>query len=112
MVGPGEAVFPIEGLLDTGADTSVLPLPFAGLLGYAPRDLEPRTVQQVVGVAEAWTVTAPCSAVIAGAPDHQFGLRPFFIEGAQQALWGRTDVLRAFDVTVSERSQAFSLAPA
>ena len=52
-VKPGLEV-EILGLVDTGADRTVLPIDFAEELGYTVDDLEPRDVLQVEGSASAW----------------------------------------------------------
>jgi hypothetical protein len=39
-------------------------------------------------------------------------MAPFFVHGCQHALWGRADLMRHFDITISERRQECLLVPA
>lgn len=108
-VKPGLEV-EILGLVDTGADRSVLPIDFAEELGYKVDDLEPREVSQVEGSASAWVAKKPCQAFIDGLPETRFEIKPVFVAGLN-ALWGRADLMMTFDIGVSESSRELRLLP-
>jgi Aspartyl protease len=108
-VEPGLEV-EILGLVDTGADRSVLPIDFAEELGYTVDDLEPREVSQVEGSASAWVAKKPCQAFVDGLPDTTFEIEPVFVAGLN-ALWGRADLMMNFKIGVSERDRQLTLEP-
>jgi Retroviral aspartyl protease len=98
----------IQGLIDSGADKSVLPSEYAPLLGYSKDDLEPEEIDQVEGLAHGQDAQIPCSAYVRGDPKTTFPLQPLFVN-TLDALWGRGDVMRAYVVTISERDREFRL---
>lgn len=108
-VKPGLEV-EILGLVDTGADRSVLPIDFAEELGYTVDDLEPREVSQVEGSASAWVAKKACQAFVDGLPDTTFEIEPVFVAGLN-ALWGRADLMMNFKIGVSERDRQLTLEP-
>lgn len=42
-------------------------------------------------------------------PDLVFPINPCFVNGCQNALWGRADLMQQFDVTIMDRRHQFSL---
>lgn len=100
----------ILGLVDTGADRSVLPIDYAEELGYTVDDLEPREVSQVEGSASAWVAKRPCQAFVDGLPHIKFEVEPLFVAGLN-ALWGRADLMMNFTVSVSEKDKELTLHP-
>jgi hypothetical protein len=101
---------PIRGLIDTGADTSILPVEYASILGYSSDALEPKTIRQVGGTTvDALRAALPCAAHIAGDPSRPFEIRPLFVRGAALVLWGRTDFMKAWDVCLHERESRCTL---
>jgi len=54
----------ILGLVDTGADRSVLPIDYAAELGYTVDELAAVEVGQVEGSASAWLAQRPCKASV------------------------------------------------
>lgn len=106
-MGPGEGNIMIPGLIDTGADTSILPFGYASLLGYTTNSLRTSQAQQVQGLADVYEATEPSSAWIPGAPQDTFMMLPIFIQGALNALWGRRDFLQAFPVAFFESRKEF-----
>jgi hypothetical protein len=98
----------IQGLIDSGADKSVLPREYASLLGYSEGDLEPEEIDQVEGSAHGKDAQTPCSAYVRGDPKTIFPLEPLFVN-TLDALWGRGDVMRAYVVSISERDGQFRL---
>jgi hypothetical protein len=56
--------------------------------------------------------TRPSTAYVPEFPELAFEMAPFFVHGCQHALWGRADLIRGFDITISERRQECLLVPA
>ena len=102
---------PIDGLIDSGADTSALPFDYAEELGYGQRDLAWEPIRQVRGRAPAWRALRPCCARVRGIPEIEFDLCPVFIEGSLGALWGRADFMTAYSFELEEREERFTLRP-
>ena len=98
----------ISGLVDTGADRTVLPIDYAEELGYTVDDLAPVEVGQVEGSASAWLAQKPCRAIVDGIPEVEFEITPLFV-ASLNALWGRADLMMAFTVSVSEKLQELTL---
>jgi hypothetical protein len=109
LTGPSEVELPVRGLIDSGADMSVLPLGYAALLGYGSSDLSRSSAQQIAGRMDIWETANALSAALPGEREHPFSLGPVFINGALNVLWGRADFMRAWDVLVSEAQQEFTL---
>jgi hypothetical protein len=99
----------IPGLLDTGADRTVLPAGYAPLMGYTAADLGTKQGTQVGGSVTLKNAKTPCRAYVPEIPDLVFEIRPCFVQGCQNALWGRADLMNNFDVTIMEREQQFLL---
>ena len=108
-VRPGAEV-DVLGLVDTGADRSVLPIDYAEELGYTVDDLAPVEVGQVEGSASAWVAKRPCKAFVDGLPSIEFEVEPLFV-GGLNALWGRADLMMRFTVSVSEKAKELTLQP-
>ncbi len=53
--------------------------------------------------------TKPCMAYVPEIPDLVFPINPCFVNGCQNALWGRADLMQQFDVTIMDRRHQFSL---
>jgi len=100
----------IVGLLDSGADTTALPLGYANLMGYTADQLQRIEVGTAKGVGYGWRATVPCVATVAGAtpPTLTVSLLPTFVESAT-ALWGRGDVMRMFALTIEDAKGTFTL---
>jgi hypothetical protein len=101
----------IPGLIDSGADNSVLPAGYAPIMGYSGTDLAFLQGSQVSGSVTLRRATKPAAAYVPELPDLVFDMWPFFVDGCQHALWGRADLMRHFDVTIMERLQQFLLTP-
>lgn len=106
LIGPSGNVT-IPGLIDTGADTSILPFGYASLLGYTTSSLRSSQAQQVQGLADVYEATESSIAWIPGAEQITFTTLPIFIQGALNALWGRRDFLQAFPVAFFEARKEF-----
>jgi hypothetical protein len=106
--GPNGQGGPVLGLVDTGADMSVLPLGYAVLMGFVPEDLEPLEIHGVGGQVDAYRPKKPFSAWVAGLESVIVPMEPAFMEGVD-ALWGRHDFMTVFGVIVEERTAELSL---
>jgi hypothetical protein len=100
----------ILGLVDTGADRSVLPLDYAAELGYRADDLASVEVGQVEGSASAWLAQKPCKASVDGIPEVEFEIAPLFVSSLN-VLWGRADLMMSFTISVSEKNKELTLQP-
>ena len=78
-------------------------------MGYDESNLVEKEYGQVEGSFIGHKATISCFAVIPEIPDLTIELRPAFIEKADMVLWGRTDFMRHFDVTIQEAKQVFTL---
>ena len=111
VTGPDGRGRMIPGLIDSGADSTVLPAGYAPLLGYSRVDLAFEQGTQVGGSLSLRRATKPSEAYVPEFSNLVFELAPFFVEGCQHALWGRADLMWHFDVTIMERHQQFLLNP-
>ena len=102
----------VIGLLDTGADVSSLPMPYATLMGYTSATL----TQGAVTVADGSEVPCfrpnpPCGAALPASPVAT-QISPTFMIGStvQNQVWGRLDVMAAFKtVAFKEQAKSFLL---
>lgn len=99
----------IPGLIDTGADNTVLPSGYAPLMGYTGADLVTVQGTQVGGSVTLRNAIKPSEAYVPEIDDLVFPLKPCFVQGCQNALWGRADLMQHFDITIMQRTQRFSL---
>ena len=99
----------VPGVIDSGADTTVLPAGYAPLLGYAPADFETVQGRQVGGSLTMRKAKKPCKAFVPELANIIFDLNPSFVEGSQTPLWGRKDLFRRFDIAFMENAQQFAL---
>jgi hypothetical protein len=109
VTGPAGAKGQIPGLIDTGADGTVLPIGYASLMGYTGSDMVAEQGTGVGGTLTMHRATKPSKALVPEIPDLEFVLNPSFAEGCRMALWGRKDLLQHFDVKFMERQQQFLL---
>ncbi len=99
----------VVGLLDTGADITAMPLGFASLLGYESQTLTPVTIGTASAPASALRAKLPCTAQVIGIEAVEISLHPVFVFGANEVLWGRTDLMSAFRILFDEKAAKFSL---
>jgi Retroviral aspartyl protease len=109
VTGPGGAEGDIAGLIDSGADGTVLPAGYAPLMGYTPADIAAHQGAGMGGSVTMHQATRPSKAFIPEMPGLVFELNPCFVQGCQIALWGRKDLMQHFDVNIMERRKQFSL---
>lgn len=99
----------IVGLIDSGADKTVLPAGYAPLLGYKGPDLDAVQGVQVGGSVTLRSAKQPSEAYVPEIDDLVFPITPCFVQGCQIALWGRADLMQQFDIAIMDRQQQFSL---
>jgi hypothetical protein len=110
LTGPNGRSGNVVGLLDTGADSTALPIGFASLMGYGPAMLTSTTVGTAGAPAQAFHANQPCTAEIPGMTTAPLNLRPVFVFGASASvLWGRSDFMSAFKVCFEENAKHFTL---
>ena len=107
LAGPSTTVL-VRGLLDSGADVSVLPSIFIPHLGLGPEELEEVPIATSSGSGTAVHATRPLWAFIPGYDARRVPLRPLFLEEVGEASWGR-DFMSVYSVAFAEQDQQFSL---
>jgi hypothetical protein len=106
--GPNKQRERIRGIVDSGADNSVLPDEYIRVFGYTPETLSPCNIQQVEGSCEGHRALVPCTATIVKAEAVEFELQPLFMS-TDIPLWGRHDFLAVFHLVVEQRHERFDL---
>lgn len=96
----------VRGLIDTGADVTVLDTELASALGIADQELRRDRFLGSSGFVDARRTTSPLLATLPGETQAAL-LTPVFIDGAQ-TLWGR-DLLNTYGIALDERAKQFSL---
>lgn len=105
--------FDAVGLVDSGADTTCLPMLTVPLLGFGRKHLEPVTIQQLGRDLDAWQAVTPVRARLVAPEGHEFELMPVFVPGSTRTLWGRDDFFRSFErICFHELDWAMTLAAA
>ena len=113
VTGPNGKAKTIRGIVDSGADISVLPFDYALILGY---DLGALTeIPNVEGGSnckiEAYQSPQHCTATVVEIPDHGFTLEPMFLKDTTKILWGQADFMAKFDVLFMKSQDRFDLYP-
>jgi len=106
--GPSGVGGPVLGLVDTGADVSVLPLGYAALMGMTPKDLEPFEIHGIGGQVDTYRPKIPFPAWVVGLESIVIPMEPAFVDSSD-ALWGRRDFMSVFGVIVEESKSELSL---
>jgi hypothetical protein len=109
LTGPTGSDGDVIGLIDSGADTSCLPLGYASLLGYKQEQLQLTPCVGVGGACEVFEALEPLEAYVLGLQDAVFEMRPTFLPDSHMALWGRQDFFKIFGVCFDEPSEEFTL---
>lgn len=109
LTGPGGQAR-VQGIVDSGADFSCLPLGYAQILGYPPESLQEFQGSQVQGAMTFYRATQPLSALLpSDSQDGAFQLHPNFVANAEMILWGRLDFFQTWGVGFSEPAKQFTL---
>lgn len=104
----GTGLVSVAGLVDTGADKSVLPMDFVEMLGYREQDLRRANVDQLQGSVSGLAARKPCIAFVKGVEEVKFEMKPLFVDGPH-VLWGRGDLMKTYEVCVSEKKKELTL---
>lgn len=98
----------VRGLLDTGADVTLLDSAYLSALGLNEADLEPVYVDGPAGKLTGGRSRTVVLASLPGAPGNAAPLRPIFTDAAGEVRWGR-DFMSLYAVAFDEQSRQFSL---
>lgn len=107
VVGPREGREHIRGVLDTGADVSLLPEAYADLLGYRNDDLAEVVATSPGGTLSLRQAVQPVVVRLPGDDERTLSLQPLFAP-VPEARWGR-DFMSLYGVSIVERERQFSL---
>jgi len=110
VAGPG-GTQRLQGLIDTGADATVLPYELASVLGYSADTLESTSVQQLTGSVEAFQSNIPAQAHLPGAPNDAFDLHPVFVPNCRSILWGQGDLAKRFELVFRTSESRLVIGP-
>jgi hypothetical protein len=102
------ATLKVRGLLDSGADVSLLDLEYARPLGVLEQDLQPVTTYGPSGPLEALRTTVAVDANLPGSVRPSVALHPVFVPRGMGARWGR-DLMLGYAVAFDERARQFTL---
>jgi hypothetical protein len=97
-----------RGLLDTGADVTIMDAEYAQALQLDPGDLEEIAAQGPAGVVTARRSVAVVRATLPGAPEIVAPLYPLFTQDMPMPLWGR-DFMAVYSLALDQRALQFSL---
>lgn len=109
LVGPNGSEVLLQGLIDSGADYSCVPLEYAARLGYAPAEGSFGEGTQLRGTIDFWRARDPLHAYLPGDRTMTFELYPHFVDGAEVTLWGRLDFMGTWEVVISQPRQTFTM---
>jgi hypothetical protein len=98
----------MPGLLDSGADNSMFPLPWAKQLGINQDDCREEPCSTVAGMTTQYIWEAGLEAEIQ-ALSTTILLNACFTEGLPVVLLGRYDFFNTFRISFDERAQTFTL---
>ncbi len=98
----------MRGVLDSGADTTVLAMALMHALGMKPGDLESLAMRSPSGEVSAARSRRVVLASLPGEKEIAAPLRPIFVPGDTQTRWGR-DFMAAYSVAFDEQARQFSL---
>jgi hypothetical protein len=99
---------PVRGVLDTGADVTLLDDAYLPALGIGSDELEPVALDTLSVRLSAGRSPNVVWASLPGAPGSAVPLRPIFVDSGGEARWGR-DFMALYAVAFDEQAQQFSL---
>jgi len=109
LIGINQQRGNVIGLVDSGADTTQLPLGYASLMGYDQTTLSTSQIGTAGAVTQVFQAKQPCEAFVVGLAGVVFKLAPVFSPSSPYVLWGRSDFMAAFGVSIYEARQEFEL---
>lgn len=77
-------------------------------MGYDQSNLQRSQVGTAGSPATVFVATDPCFGSVVGLPDVKFEMKPVF-SPSEYVLWGRSDFMAVFDVSISEKTQEFAI---
>jgi hypothetical protein len=98
----------VRGLLDSGADVSLMGVGYAEALGLAPGDFDEVSTRGPAGQVPGKQSRKIIYAILPGAGRRATELRPIFFEGGLGARWGR-DFMNDYRVAFDQPALQFSL---
>jgi hypothetical protein len=98
----------VLGLLDTGADVTLLDNAYLSALGISGDELEAVVLDEPSGKVTGQRSTQAVHASLPGAPRSIALLHPIFIDAGGDVRWGR-DFMATFAVGFHEQAKQFSL---
>ena len=108
VMGPNENPLPTYGVIDSGADTSALPVSLASVLGI---DLDTDCAESDDGISAGGggvTQYVYPPGLTAEAAGHQFAMAAVFM-GTPFILLGQEDFFQTFHVVLDRREQTFTI---
>jgi Retroviral aspartyl protease len=99
---------PVRGVLDTGADVTLLDSAYLPTLGIASEELEAVALDTLSDRLSARRSSNVVWASLPGAPGSAAPLRPVFVDSGGEARWGR-DFMTLYAVAFDEQAKQFSL---
>jgi hypothetical protein len=108
LTTPQGPTIAVRGLVDSGADVSVLPAAYTEFLSLGAADLERVEGEGPGGRVTLLRAREPVEASLRGEASNPVLLRPLFVPGGVEARWGR-DFMAEYGVAFDERARQFSL---
>lgn len=105
----GDRAIKTEGLVDSGADLTTMPIAWANELGVDLKRGTTKEIRMTLG-AQPRKAYAPRETLIAEIAGRRVTLEPVFA-GVDELTLGRADLFHAFRVTFDERARELVLDP-
>jgi hypothetical protein len=109
FTGPNGVTQALFGIVDTGADFTSLPVPYAQTFGYDSSNLKDEPMVGANGAGITQVAQVPSRVSVPDFGDHVTEVFPRFTAGLGIVLWGRRDFMTDFHVTICESDQRFFL---
>lgn len=108
IVSGPKAKIPVPGLIDSGADSSMFPIEWAGHLGVDLSSCREEDCSTAGGVVKHHIWDAGLEAEVQ-ALGHKIRLNAAFCDGLPVVILGRNDFFAAFKVAFDQQAQTFTL---